>query len=233
MNCPNCNSMNEYGSQFCISCGHRLAGHIPTLASAADPIAQSSRDALWLDTARLLITLFFVWILREVLASASFTEGLTLVLQSGGGVSAAQIIQAVADLLIVGLLFKYANSLRSLWPQAFPRWSWLTSLLVSIVIVLVLSAVYRAVAPFLQVLTDASAIRVLRFALLAVAAVIVVSAGLSAYRLLPTWIRQQRLKLAFDPINQIACPDCGKLNSSDTAYCGYCGQRLGNEEVHG
>ena len=180
MNCPNCNTPNEPGNTFCENCGHSLA------APSQSPPAITGGQYLGIVTVRLVVAVLGVWIIRSLLSGLSFIEGLHIPDTSMTGVS---IVNALAYLVIIILLVGYARDLGQLWPQAFPAYPELGSLLVALVYTGILAAIYAGMRPFLvEFLPDREVLLIIQVLLAFFVLIIVARAAFIAYQGLSPWL---------------------------------------------
>jgi hypothetical protein len=226
MNCPNCYTYNEPGNQFCISCGQLLtaANSATTPIAAATGPGQRARQLLGVQTLRIVFGLLLLFLFYRVLVNLSFVENLAI---PDFPLTATAIIRSLTYLIALVLLLGYAQTLRDLWPQAFPKWSAITPVLTALLYVAVIAAVYSAIASPLLVLTrESDAVLVLQVVLLILAVFILGTAWMSFYSEMPGWLGNLRLNMAPITSPQTACLNCGRLNPVENEYCGHCGQAL-------
>lgn len=227
MNCPNCNTVNDSGSRFCISCGEPLLISADSPA-ASQPFARSPRHLLGIVTARVLIGLLLVWILRAILINLAFVETLRF---PEVPLTAPQLVTMLTYLVAIVLLLGYARSLRSLWAQAFPKAAAFAPALTAIIYVLVLSAVYATLLPLFSAFIDDSAdfILTLRIILLILAIILLGWAAKVIYDALPGWLSTVHFDLPVSSAPEIACLNCGQLNATAVHYCSRCGHALSHQ----
>jgi hypothetical protein len=226
MNCPHCNAYNEAGSQFCINCGQSLAGNVVVAGggAVAPSAEETSRQLLGIHTLRLLFGLLVLFVFYKVLINLSFVERLII---PDFPFTATEIIRALVYLVALVLLLGYAQSLRNLWPKAYPRWSAITPLLVALIYVAVIAAAYSAIATPLLVLTEEpDAVLVLQIVLLVLAVLVLGSAWVSFYTGMPSWLRNLRLNVPVSTTHDVACLNCGYLNPDTNQFCGHCGHEM-------
>jgi len=180
MNCPNCNTPNEPGNTFCENCGHSLA------APSQNPAQVTGGQYLGIITVRLVVAVLGLWIIRSLLSGLSFIEGLHIPDTSMTGVS---IVNALAYLVVIILLVGYARDLGQHWPQAFPTYPELGSLLVALVYTGILAAIYAGLRPFLvEFLPDREVLLIIQVLLAFFVLIIVFRAAYIAYQGLSPWL---------------------------------------------
>lgn len=230
--CPNCNTQNEDGSRFCISCGQVLDSPAPFAfreipPPQAMPAAPSNPAGrmLGIATGRVLIGILLVWFLRAVMLSFSFAGGEIF---SDFAITVESLITVIAYLAIIAMLISYANSLRTYWPRAFPQASSATTALTAIVYLIVLVMAYKAFLPFLVGVLDNSfeVIRWLNVLLSLIALALLAWAVKVIYDALPAWLNGIRFDGTPTAQGTIACLNCGRLNPLENDYCGHCGHEL-------
>lgn len=187
MNCPNCNTPNEPNNAFCVNCGYSLSTSFqPASGTPQNPAARSAGEFLGIFTARLVIAVLGVWVIRAILIDLSFIEGLRI---PDTSVTGASIVNVLAYLVIIALLVAYGRDLGRLWPQAFPGYPELGSLLVALVYTVILAAVYAGLRPFLvEFLPDQEVLLILQILLAFIVLIIVARAAFIAYQGLAGWL---------------------------------------------
>lgn len=223
--CLNCNTPNSPESRFCISCGQTLAGQVAGSGETAVSATSFMRRQLGIATARLLITLLLIWLLRSILINLSFVEGLRI---PDFPFTIEQLITFIAYAVAFVLLIGYTQTLRTYWTPAFPSLASLTPALVGIIYVVLLSLAYRALLPLITNLVDdpRDFILALRVVLVILAIILLSWAGKVIYDALPGWLGSIRMDTPKADDGQRACLHCGRLNPAAMKYCGYCGQAL-------
>lgn len=190
MECPYCGTANDPSSKFCSSCGKPLRGQSPQVSSAADESAYSPRTVVGIQTARLLISLLGLWLLKVVLTGLPFVEELHI---PELGVSIPSIISMLIYLVIVIALVSYASFLSRLWPQAFPGYPQAVSVLVAAVYLIVLAVAYNGSKPIIRAITtDPQLMMIWQIVLVAIALFISLRASVIVYRFLPAWLMTAR-----------------------------------------
>lgn len=227
MNCPNCNTVNDPASQFCINCGQTLP-RTGSMSPAARPLAHSQRQLLGIVTGRFVIGLLLIWLLRGIVVNLSFVEGLRI---PEVPFTAAEMLTFIAYVIILVLLFGYLQSLRALWPRAFPRAVAVLPALTAVIYVIALSAIYTVLTPLIINLVDdpADLLLALRFILLILALALLGWAGKIIYDALPDWLRSIRFAVPSGGEAEVACLYCGRLNPGSLTFCGYCGHSLSGQ----
>ncbi|MBK8904574.1 MAG: zinc-ribbon domain-containing protein [Anaerolineaceae bacterium] len=227
--CPNCQTQNESGSRFCISCGHDLSNEA---AGGGTAVAHTGfyRRRLGVSIGQTVIALLLVWLLRSVFVNLSFVEGLTL---PDVPFTVAQIITFIVYLIAFFLLVNFVNTLRSHWPNAYPRLAALTPALTVVIYVMLISLAYRALLPVIIDLADdpSDFVLVLRVILTVLALALLGWAGKVIYDALPGWLAGIRLGATQGESGEVACLNCGRLNTAAMHFCGHCGHELTTQEV--
>lgn len=237
MECPNCGTYNEPGSQFCISCGQPLPGQA---ASGAQPAASRqqqavsaehnvARELLGRATMVTILSLLLLFLFRWLLANFSFVQqfrvGEEIVLT---GNSLLTILVYTAALV---LLLRYATSIWRYWSSAFPRLMPLTQVVAATIYALAVAALYNALVPVVVILADDPEILTALRTLAVLAAVILLAyAWIKFFRNAPIVVAQIRLNRILGPSAYIACPACDSPNPTGMSYCGHCGEPLGAEQ---
>lgn len=226
MNCPNCNAYNEPGSQFCINCGYSLASVTAGSggASASTSGEERARQLLGIHTLRLVFGLLVLFIFYRVLINLSFVETMRI---PDFPFTVVEIIRAIVYLVALVLLIGYVQSLRSLWPRAFPKWSSFTALLAALIYVAIIAAAYQAIARILfEITEEPDAVLVLQVVLLVLALLVLGAAWVTFYSEMPGWLRNLRLSVPISATQDVACLNCGHLNPDTNRYCGNCGEEM-------
>ncbi len=223
--CTNCNTPNSPESRFCISCGQTLAGQVAGSGETAVSPTNFMRRQLGIATARLLIALLLIWLLRSILVNLSFVEGLLI---PEVPFAVEQLITFIAYAAAFVLLIGYTQTVRIGWASAFPSLASLTPALVGIIYVVLLSLAYRALLPVIIELVDdpRDFILALRVILVILAIILLSWAGKVIYDALPGWLGSIRMDTPKVDSGQRACLHCGLLNQAAMSYCGYCGHAL-------
>lgn len=243
MNCPNCNTPNEPGYQFCVNCGQPLssqsqvpppAGESPApppvvqpQAPPRPPIARSLSELLQVLTIRIVVILVGLWLLKVVLNWLPFIQDLRI---PNSPLSVSTIINTIVYLIIIALLVSYSRMLWVLWPQALPRYREASTFLVMLIYIVVLIVFYYAVQPLILAFASdpREALTVLQVILFIVALILLVYAIVIVYQRLPFWLPSVRQRVTFTAPtgNEVACLNCGNLNKAGAAFCSNCGQQL-------
>ena len=236
MICPNCNTQNEPGYQFCVSCGQPLQqpnGESPTLPpivkppTPPQPIARSVSELLQVLTIRMFVILVGLWLLKVVLNWLPFIKEMRI---PDSPLPVATIINTIVYLIIIAMLVNYSRVLWVLWPQALPRYREAATFLVMLLYIVILIVFYYAVQPLVRVFASDSpeALILLQVILFVIALVLLVYAIVIVYQRLPYWLPsvRQRVTFAAPAGNEVACLNCGNLNKAGAAFCSFCGQPL-------
>ena len=189
MNCPNCNTVNPAGNQFCMNCGASLS------AVGAAPITRYSSlgHALFTATGQTLISVLMLYLLRSILNGLSFIQELQI---PEWRITAPEIISIIMYLLVLVLLVNYARSVAYLWPQAYPRYSGVGIVITAILYVIGLSVAYTMLKPLFQrFFTDPEPLLILRVLLALIALFLLGRAAVVVYQSLPGWLDNLRTSL--------------------------------------
>lgn len=218
--CPNCQTQNESGSRFCISCGHDLSNEVVGGGTAVVHTGFYRRH-LGVSTGQIMIALLLIWLLRSIFVNLTFVEGLTL---PEVPFTAAQIITFIAYLVAFVLLINFVSTLRTHWPIAYPRLASLTPALTVIIYVMLISLAYRALLPLILDLVDdpGDFVLVLRVILTVLALILLAWAGKIVYDALPSWLSSIRFGATQDEIGDIACLNCGRIQTAALQSCAHC-----------
>lgn len=181
MNCPNCNTPNKPGSQYCIQCGEPLQ-----VANQPQVKYGSAKEVLGIYTLRTLLALIGLAILNTILTGLSFIEELDI---PDFDMTAPTLITILIYLVAITLLIQYTVTLKGLWPRAYPRYQQADSLFNAILYVIVLSMVYRVFKPFIFEFTfDTTPLLIVQLILIAFVLVILGRASIFVYQMMPVWI---------------------------------------------
>lgn len=194
MNCPNCNAYNKPGSQFCIQCGE------PLQSSGSPPVQyRSAKEVLGIYTARMVIALIGLMILNMILTGLSFIEEINI---PDFDMSAPTLITILIYLVAIGLLIHYGVNLRVLWPRAFPKFNQAHSLFNAVIYVVVLSMTYKVIKPFILEFSDdySTPLLIIQLILVAIVLVILGTASIFIYQVLPIWIASFKESIAQPPV---------------------------------
>ncbi len=229
MTCPNCGTLNDPQSRFCIKCGQSLAGTATAATGAPGPAPAyppvSYRRLLAIHTAQALTGVVVLYVFRSLLTSQlTFLDGLRL---PDVPLSAGAILNLIVNIGLVVLLVRYAQALAGLWPPAFPGAAALAPVVVALVGVTALVVGYDPVAILLSLaLRDRTGIQVVQALVLLVALGLLIWAGLALYRFVPAWVAQVRFARPLTVSAQVACLRCGRVNTGEVGFCGQCGSPL-------
>lgn len=222
--CPNCQTQNESGSRFCISCGHDLSNEV---VGGGTVITNTGfyRRHLAVSTAQVMLALLLIWLLRSIFVNLSFVEGLTL---PEVPFTAAQIITFIAYLVAFVLLLNFVSNLRTYWPNAYPHLAFLTPALTVIIYLVLISLAYRALLPVILDLVDdpGDFVLVLRVLLTVLALILLAWAGKIVYDALPGWLSGIHFGTTQGEIDDIACLNCGRIQTAALQTCAHCGHAL-------
>jgi len=197
MNCPNCNTFNDAGNQYCMKCGKAL----PTEGLVPMGGYSSPGQALYSITGQTLISVLMLYLLRSVLQGLSFIQDLQI---TNWHITTPEIISTIMYLLVLVLLVIFAHSLGYFWPQAFPRYSGIGVVLTAILYVIGLSVIYSMLKPvFLRFISDPEPMLILRIILALVALSLLGRAVIVIYQSLPTWLNNLRTSFLTMPSNPI------------------------------
>ena len=233
MNCPQCNTPNDPSNRFCVKCGQPLdevrAVQPANAANGAyaTPLARSAPELLGILTLQLLLALVGLWLLRLVLNGLPFVRELSI---PDLNVPMTVLVNTLVYLVAIGLLVGFTRTLWALWPQAYPDYADAAPVLVSLVYLAVLVCLYYAARPLIaRFSTEPLVLTVFQVALLLIAVFLLLTACLTAYRGLRGWLVHLRQGLSAPPSAQVACLNCGRINSAGMEFCGSCGASLPQE----
>lgn len=192
MNCPNCGADNEAGSRFCISCGSGLVGGISfeTEVGGGGWPARSGnpfRRQIGYATARVVVGVLLAFFIRSILLGLSFVDELII---PDFPLRVFQLVDMLTYVVVIILLVAFMQMIRANWLQAFPRARELSPAIVSVLLVLALSWLYRALLPLVVQILDnpADFLLVLRITLFLLALFLLGRAGLLVYGAVPVWL---------------------------------------------
>lgn len=178
MICPYCNTRNDPGFQFCLNCGKQL------VQGEAAPVG--ANRGLWLDTVRLVVMLFALWIARAILVALPFVREVNI---PNFPLRVPDLISLVIYLGIIFLLVTYAASFPRLWRAAYPRFSSAAGVITALIYLFLLGQIYRAVQPLIaQLNLIPEALALVQVLLLVFALALVLRALLILNRELPGWL---------------------------------------------
>lgn len=235
MNCPNCNTPNDSANQFCVNCGQPLGEQISTPAQspavqspAIQPpaIARSVSELLQVLTIRMVVILLGLWLLKVVLNWLPFIKELRI---PNSPLPVPTIINTIVFLIIIVWLISYSRMLWVLWPQALPRYREAGSFLVMLIYLITLVVLYNAARPLVLTFAPGTeALTILQVVLFIIALFLLIYAIVVVYQRLPFWLPAIRQSAVFRAPagNEVACLNCGTLNSTGAAFCSSCGQPL-------
>ncbi len=197
MNCPNCNTLNPAGNQYCMNCGKAL----PVEGTESMEQNTSPGKALYFVTGQTIISIIVLYFLREVFLGLSFVQDLHI---TGLNITTPMIISTLMYLLILVLLVIFARSLGYLWPQAFPLYSGLGAVITSVVYVISLSIIYTMLKPiFLRYISEPEPLLYLCILLALVALFLLGRAGVVVYQSLPARLDNLRISMITPPSRSI------------------------------
>ncbi len=206
MICPYCNTRNDPGFQFCLNCGKQLIQN--------DAASAGMNRGLWLDTVRLVVMLFALWIARAILVALPFVRELNI---QNFPMRVPDLISLVIYLGIIFLLVTYAAAFPRLWRAAYPRFSSAAAVITAAIYLFLLGQIYRAVQPLISQLNLVpEALTLVQVLLLIFALVLVLRALTILNRELPGWLS----RIASDAQPEAATPPAvehAALKSETTA----------------
>jgi hypothetical protein len=198
MNCPHCGTPNDPSSKFCASCGQPLHGQASPPSSATYEPAFSPRAVLGIQTARFLLSLLGLWLLKAILTGLSFVEELQI---PEVDVPTPSIIGTLIYLVIIVVLVRYAQLLGKLWTQAFPGYPQVASVGAAVVYLIALTAAYSGSKPIFRALTtDDEVLMIWQIVLVVLALLISIQVSATVYQFLPTWLSTCRRNLLATPL---------------------------------
>jgi hypothetical protein len=188
MNCPHCNYPNGPANQFCQNCGLPLQ-------------IASPRKSLWVMTARLLITVFGLWIIRTVLVNLAFVQDLRI---PDFPLATTTIINVFIYALIIYLLISFIRTVAGLWPLAFPRYREGVVVFQAIVYLIVLSQLYKVLQQVLPSFNLGSeGMLIIQLILVVLALTLVFRASVVVYHAIPSWVSAISDSLRPVPVSQL------------------------------
>lgn len=194
MNCPYCNAYNNPESQFCMNCGRQLTHQAAPGIPQAAPALPSPSSWIGILALRLLLTLFGLWLLKDILIKLSFVRDLQI---PEVPISAPEIISVLFFIVMIVLLLNFARTLTVLWPQAFPRYREAPLIINAILYLLVLNFAYKALRPVIfWITTDSEVMMILQIILVILAILIIVYPCIILYQALPGWLSNWRQTFA-------------------------------------
>jgi len=224
MKCPKCQTENEEGSQFCLSCGAQIGA---AAARAAQPLARSPRQLLGIMTLRAFLSIVGLVVIRAIVLRLPFTQGVRI---TGAPFTVETLISAVIYFIALLILVAYARSLSVLWPRAYPRFVEAGTFFSALVFIGVLVAAYYAFLPIVYALgAGPEVISWIEIGLLILSIALLAWAGIALYRFLPSWLSTLRLSALAPGSAGIACLNCGHINSEHAVHCISCGSKLSAE----
>jgi membrane protease subunit (stomatin/prohibitin family) len=250
MNCPQCNTPNDPEYKFCLNCGEPLSGEskvksadeeirIPPikdlLSATPRSIARSIPELLQVLTIRMFVILVGLWLLKVILNSLPFIRDMQAIQISAKRLPITTITDTIVYLIIIALLVSYSRTLSVLWPQALPRYKEAVKFLELLIYLVILIVLYNAAQPL--ILTVASNPRQtlsnFQHLLFIVSLILLVYAIVILYQRLPYWLPsiRQWLTYSFPKGNEVACLNCGNLNSANAAFCIHCGHQIRKENA--
>jgi len=196
MNCPNCNTLNEPGSQFCMKCGYALGEGDP--ASSA---RSGARGALWVATGQAVLAILGLYLIRDIMVRLSFVQELRF---PGVQITPAEILYILVLVLVLGMILVYARRVSVLWPQAFPGFAAVAVLVTAVLYVIALSVLYGLLKPiYAELFLDPEPLLITQVVLTLVALAILARAAVLVYNSLPAWLDNLRHSLNVSPPGQI------------------------------
>jgi len=225
MNCPNCHAYNPPGSKFCIGCGKELPANIPTHSTNSQAIA---RQTLGEQTVRSLLSLFVLYLFYRVLLRLSFVEQLSI---PEVQLSGTQISTSLALIVALLVLFAYVRVVRDTWSRAYPIWQGVSGLIIALVYVVMLAMAFSAIRPTVNSLVTNSSdvndiLLALRLFAFLVALFVLGTAWRNFYLNTPRWLSNLNLNNPVIFTQNVACLNCGYLNSSELSHCNHCGEAI-------
>lgn len=184
MNCPSCNSPNPPENIFCMQCGQPLHNTSPNQSQT------SANSWLGIQTVRVLISLFGLWVIKAVLTRLSFIRELRI---PDFNLPPVTVVEIIIFILAVILLLAFARQLGVLWPRAYPAYAQIAPALNALIYALVLSFLYKILKPLVVgFMEDSEALLVLQLLFTFIALIILLRAAMLVYQKLPAWIDQWR-----------------------------------------
>jgi len=184
MLCPNCNTLNDPSSQFCIKCGQALAVAAPL--SNKEVLERPPSEVIGIFTIRLVVVLFVLWVFKVILTELPFVKELVI---PEIHIATAELIAGLVYLIIALLLLNYVRTFNALWPQAYPSYREAAYFWSALIYLGVLAATYILLRSILLAFALAGqSLVILQIAFLVLALFIVFRAGVIFYQVLPVWI---------------------------------------------
>ncbi len=208
-----------------MNCGHEIN---PQDKASTAPLAHSASHLLGIWTLRLILMLFAIVIIKAILLRLPFVEGIRI---PDFPITMEGIITSITYIIVLLLLLAYAQSLRVLWAQAYPKYSEAGGILAVLIYVAVLVAAYYALLPILIAIeVGRDIIFWFEVLLLVIALILLAWVGISLYRFLPKWLSNIHLPTYSSQIMGVACLNCGRLNNIEAHHCSNCGESLGKKD---
>jgi len=158
----------------------------------------STKGRLGVLTTRMILALVGLVILNAILTGLSFIEEFQI---PDFDLDTPTLITALIYLVAIGLLVNFSLTLRSLWPQAYPRYNQAFYLFNAIIYVVVLVMAYRVAKDIIQAFTDDSdPLTILQLVCVVVVLFIVGRASVFVYQLLPSWIEAMKASFTLPPV---------------------------------
>jgi len=182
---------------------------------------------LGVQTVRLALTLFGLGILRIMIIRLPFVQEMMI---PELPIPLENLITIIVYLIVFVLLVVYARKLGLLWPQAYPRHANAAPAFTAFVFVGGLVALYFALQPVITAFSTVSNLLTwFQVFLLVLTVFLVVWASVVLYRFIPGWLSNIGVSVPRIPVKEMACLNCGRLNSSGSEKCSHCGMPLQNE----
>lgn len=154
-------------------------------------------NVLVLYTARSLIALVGIWILKLILVSLPFIKELEI---PDFSLSMVQIVNIAINLVIIVLLVNYSIGMKKYWPIQFPKSSEMGSVLSSLVLLITLIVGYGCLKQILEAFTNESeSLLILQIIFIITAVFVLIRVALIIYQALPKWLNNIKDSLSEPP----------------------------------
>jgi len=185
MICPHCNTENDPKNQYCQKCGKTLYG-TPQPAAYLD--TQTARELVFSHAFRLIVSLFGLWIIKEILLSFSFVKEIRI---PDLPMTVPNILSLLILLIIFFLLLGFLPTFLPLWNTAFPRAAGTGIIFQAGIFLILLGVIYKIITPIIWVITtESTPILILQLLLLLLALIIVFATAGSIHSSIPVWIKR-------------------------------------------
>jgi hypothetical protein len=183
MNCTHCGSYITPENRFCPNCG--MAAPLPA-PEPVRPAGSLPKPGLGMATAQMLVAIFSIWIVKAILNGLAFIRTFNI---PQINLPVTMLVDALAAIVIIVILVRYARTVALFWPQRFPAYPQMGAPLAAVIYLIAISQLYQGAEGLINFFfVDELVLTIVKAVLLIATLVIIVRAAQVTYKYLPVWI---------------------------------------------